>query len=683
MKFVFSVLVFLVGAFGLAQQTQPVDIISIKAEISPNFLTKTVSGNLIVKFKPLQKTDSVYLNGVKMKLTYTPENEITVSTSDKKIWLTGNFQSNTVYTVGFSYQVKPKKALYFTGNQLWTQGQGKYTSHWLPSIDNMNDKIEFDLTILTPEDKTVIANGKVISTTTLAGLKRWQFDMQHPMSSYLVAIAIGNFTHTTLYSKSQIPISLYIKPEDSLRFEPTYRYTQQIFDFLETEIGIPYPWQNYKQVPVRDFLYAGMENTTATIFSEAFVVDSIAFTDRNYVMVNAHELAHQWFGDLVTETSSTHHWLHEGFATYYALLAERNIFGEEYYYWKLFNSANQLQALSDEGKGESLLNPNASSLTFYEKGAWALHILRETVGDLVFKQAVKNYLKKHQFTNVTTQDFIIEVENLYEKPLTSFKENWLQQSAFKAEEAYQSLIKSPFMKQYFAIEAMRERPFSEKTEQLTKALESNNEYIGQEVVYQLLLEPFEQAEPLVKKAFYTQNLYIRQALAYGIQDIPVSLQSRYETLLQDKSYLTQEAALYNLWNSFPEKQKNYLEEMKNVIGFQNKNVRQLWLALAISTPDYNPSAKQIYIRELRNYSLPEYSFEIRQKAFEYISQLQLVNKDVLISLAEACVHHNWRFRNFSRNLFSSLLQDEVNKKILQQNMNQLSQKAKQYLEKNL
>ncbi len=86
-----------------------------------------------------------------------------------------------------------------------------------------------------------------------------------------------------------------------------------MFDFLEDEIGFPYPWQNYKQVPVHDFFYAGMENTSLTIFSDAFVVDSIGFNDRNYINVNAHELAHQWFGDLVTAKSGEHHWLQEGF----------------------------------------------------------------------------------------------------------------------------------------------------------------------------------------------------------------------------------------------------------------------------------------------------------------------------------------------------------------------------------
>ena len=680
MKTIIRFLIFISFSYGFSQQRQTVDFTKIKAEVFPQSHTQTVLGTMQVTFKTLKKTDSVYLDAVKMKLTYIPENQITVSATDKKIWLTGNFTPDTSYTVGFSYQVAPTKAMYFVPNQIWTQGQGKYTSHWLPSIDDMNDKIEFDLTLIAPADKTVISNGKLQSVTTTDSLKKWRFDMQNPMSSYLVAVAIGNFTHKTITTSSGVNLELYIASQDSLKWEPTYRYTKQIFDFLETEIGVAYPWQNYKQVPVRDFLYAGMENTTATLFSEAFVVDSTGFNDRNYVAVNAHELAHQWFGNLVTETDSKHHWLHEGFATYFALLAEREIFGEDYYYRKLLNSANQLQALSNKGKGESVLNPEASSLTFYEKGAWALHILRKTVGDLVFKQAVVNYLNNNKFKNVTTQDFITEVEALYGKPLTQFTKNWLQQTAFQAEEAYHSLKKSGFINRYFALEALRELPIAEKYSQLSKAINSNNEYLGQEAVYQLALEKFEDVKSLYTEAFNTPSLYIRQALAFSLEQVPKSLQVQYETLLDDNSYLTQEAALYNLWSSFPEKREFYLDKTKNTIGFQDKNVRQLWLALAIVTPDYSISKKDKYVDELRSYTGTKFSFEIRQKAFEYCEQLQLLNEEVLISLSYACVHHNWRFRNFSRALLTRVLENETYKDLLRQNKSKLTEKILRYLE---
>ncbi|MDX1783088.1 MAG: M1 family metallopeptidase, partial [Aequorivita vladivostokensis] len=383
-----------------AQQTNVVDFLRIEASIGTKADEKKVEGKFLTAFKVLKETDSIFMDAVNIQINDIKTANFKITSDEKKVWFVGNFEVGTTYKADFYYEMKPKQTLYFFGDEIWTQGQGKYTSHWLPSIDDVNDKIEFDLQLLAPIDKVVIANGKLIDYGNLHEVNTWRFNMKNPMSSYLVAFAIGDFNKRELVSNSGIPIELYFTPKDSLKVEPTYGYSKEIFDFLETEIGVPYPWQNYKQVPVRDFLYAGMENTTLTIFSQAFVVDSTGFNDRNYVNVNAHELAHQWFGNLVTEKAGEDHWLQEGFATYYALLAEKEIFGDDYYYWQLYQTAEQLKAMSDEGQGESLLNPKASSLTFYQKGAWALHILRERIGEDAFKLAIKNYLEKYKFKNV-------------------------------------------------------------------------------------------------------------------------------------------------------------------------------------------------------------------------------------------------------------------------------------------
>jgi len=659
MRIFFFTLLFLITLNSFSQQLETVDIIRIEALIKPSYSEKMVSANATYHFKILQKCDSVFLDAINIKiLNFYSEDKIEIHSSEDKIWLVSNFKANKTYSVSFSYEVTPKKALYFTDNQIWTQGQGKYTSNWLPSIDDMNDKIEFDLSILAPVNKTVIANGRINAITKLDSLTNWDYYMEKPMSSYLVAFAIGDFKKNTVTSSMGIPIELYYQPQDSLKAEPTYRYTKKIFDFLEAEIGKPFPWQNYKQVPVHDFLYAGMENTTATFFSEAFVVDSIGFADRNYVNVNAHELAHQWFGNLVTETEGTHHWLHEGFATYYAHLAEKEIFGEDYYYWKMFQSAEQLSSLSDEGKGEVLVNSKASSLTFYEKGAWALHILNEIVGEEVFKQAIQNYLEKYQFKNVTTDDFITEVENVFGKELTDFKKDWLEQSAFKAEQAYQSLIKSSFINEYFKISALRATSITLKTKELEKALIFPNDFIGQEAVYQLEGEPLVLTKPLYKKAFASNNLYVRQAIALSLVKVPQELKSEYETLLKDDSYVTQEAAMGNLWVSFPEEKAKYLDLMQDVQGFQDKNIRQFWLFLALLTENYKPEKRINFINELKHYTASSYGHSVQEIAFEYIGYMDIWDDTSLLNLIDAGQHHYWRFQKSSREILKGLLEDE-------------------------
>ena len=681
-RLLFLVLIFgsLFGAQSFAQHIELVDFLKLEAVITPNASKKTIGGDLKYSFKILQNTDSIYLDAKNMTIVNSDDQSISIKAEKDKIWLIKKFQAGQNYSVSFQYEVEPKQTFYFMPDgEMWTQGQGKYTSHWLPSIDDTNEKIEFDLTVVAPQDQIVIANGKLINVKDEGLLKKWQFDMKEPMSSYLVAVAIGNFNQTELVSESGIPLQFYYKPKDSLKVEPTYRYSKRIFDFLENEIGVPYPWQNYKQVPLRDFLYAGMENTTATFFSEAFMVDSIGFNDRNYINVNAHELAHQWFGNMVTARSDEDHWLQEGFATYYALLAEREIFGDDYFYWQLFQTAEQLKAYSDEGKGESLLNPKASSLTFYQKGAWALHILKEYIGEEDFKTSVRNYLEKYKFQNVSSEDFLNEVKAVSKVDISTFETNWLHQSAFKAEEAYQSLMKSPFINRYFEISALRATPLEDKKAQLKSALTSPNDFIGQEVVYQLAAEPISETLPLYKTAMESNNLYVRQAVALSLVNIPNELLSEYESLLKDDSFVTIEAAMYQIYMQFPEKRIQVLEKTKTLIGFQNKNIRQLWLALALITDGYNNQEKESYLNELKSYTSEEFSFEIREKAFEYVNELLLWDMPTLKNLVEACVHPNWRFAKLSKNLLNQFIENSDNYIKVMSLKDQVSSKAADYL----
>jgi len=668
MKYTFLIFIVFCSISKTYSQTQDVKRITAEIELFPTI--KSIKGTLEVEMSILQKTNEVYLDseGIAYDYILSEKDTLQYELRDNKVFIKGDFKPKS-YIFQLSYKATPKQTLYFVNDsnlpEIFTQGQGKYTSHWLPSIDAMTDKIEFDVSIIAPKDLTIIANGQLKSNVTVAnGKQLWKFDMIHPMSSYLVAIAAGNFEKKMLTSESGIPLELYYEPQDANKVEPTYRYSKDIFDFLEKEIGVAYPWQNYKQVYVKDFLYAGMENTSATIFSDAFVTDELGFVDRNYVNVNAHELAHQWFGDLVTEESSAHHWLHEGFATYYALLVEREIFGDNYYYWKLYQSAEQLKELSDKGKGEALTNPKASSLTFYEKGAWALHILREKVGDAAFKKGVQLYLEKHKFQNVTVDNFLNEVAETSEMDLSDFKSNWLEQSAFKAEDALRSLNYSAFMQSYFELSALRPAPLKDKADIFFDYLSDPkiNDYIGQEIVFQLANDPYEEALSLMKMAFKTNNILVRQAIVANVKDIPKTLQSEFESLLNDNSYQTKELALYTLWQNFPQNRLAYLDTLKGVEGFSDRNVELLWLTLNLATQHYEPGKKSDVFQKLTTYTNESYSYQIRENAFNYLYQIEAFSDESLANLVNASTHHVWRFKKFSRDLLQEVLKKGDNKK---------------------
>ncbi|WP_035715996.1 M1 family metallopeptidase [Christiangramia echinicola] len=659
-------------------QSENFDFKNISAYVRILPSTEMVIGEVTFNFEVLAQQDTLFIDGRKMQFTDVMLNgdPVKFSRNENGIYILSEFLPSEKNQLNLNYTVQPKSGMYFINweypelddskKQVWTQGQGKYTSTWLPSLDDMKDKIEFDLSFEFPADFQLVSNGALISNKRLNdSIRLWEFDMDKPMSSYLVALAAGKFNSHNIESTSGDKISLYYKPDDSLKAESTYRYSKELFDFLEEEIGLPYPWQNYSQAPALDFLYGGMENTGATIFSSSFVTDSIGFKDRNYVNVNAHELAHQWFGNLVTEESGKHHWLHEGFATYYALLVEKEIFGEDYYYWKLYETAETLKELSDTGKGESLLNPKASSLTFYQKGAWALHILREKVGEEAFKEGVKNYLELYSYKSVNTDNFLAEIESSSGKDLSQFKTDWLEQSAFKANQSLESLKRSEFITNYLNIAALRDTSLDRKYEYLEKALQFPvNDYIGQEVVHQLAGLQSQQANELYKKAFESNNVFVRQAIALTMQRIPEGLKSEFESLLKDESYLTIEAALYKLWEQYPDDRPEYLEQTQNLDGFYNKNIRMLWLTLNLVTPGFEAELNQKHYQELADYAEAWQPFQIRENAFSYLFQLGAFNDSSLRSLIKGTQHHTYSFRNYCRQLLLELLKNEEYRKEL-------------------
>lgn len=287
MKYIFL----LFTTFLFAQQTQFVDFKTVSGQLSLNTKDKSIAGTVDYQFEVLKSMDTIRIDAKNMEFSNVriDDKEIVYINTGKELQIIHNFQKGENHLT-FEYTAKPKQALYFVNIensevQVWTQGQGRYTSNWFPSFDDVKEKVIFNLGITFDKEYQVTSNGILASTTPANNQLHWQYKMEQPMSSYLLMLSVGKYNQKTLRSKSKIPLEYYLESKDSNRFEPTYRYSKRIFDFLEKEIGIKYPWKVYREIPVRDFLYAGMENTTSTLFTTRYVVDSIGFEDRNYTNV--------------------------------------------------------------------------------------------------------------------------------------------------------------------------------------------------------------------------------------------------------------------------------------------------------------------------------------------------------------------------------------------------------------
>ena len=656
----FIVSFFCLSALSAQSKLKP-DATHIKAQISLDTLSKSVQGRVSILFDATKSSDTLVIDARNMALKDLEVNNLVVpyKYDNKQIKIASNTFISGTNTLNFSYHSTPKKALYFVGwdnpasNEIWTQGQGKYTSNWLPSFDDMNEKVIFELTITFNSKYQVLSNGILKNKQSTNNLTTWTYIMSQPMPSYLLALVVGDYSYTLEKSTSGVPLYNYYHKKDSMFVEPTYRFSKVIFDTLESEIGIAFPWELYRQVPVHDFMYAGMENTTLTIFSDTYLRPKEDFDFTNYVNVNAHELAHQWFGDMVTATSGTHHWLQEGFATYYALLAEKAIFGADYYYKQLYNYAEELKAQEQSGQGSKLLDPKASSTTFYKKGAWALHVLRNLIGDKAFKNAVKDYLTINAFKNANTNTFLNSVKKFTSKDLTNFEEQWLYSSVLPYTQMEQSLIENSATKAWMTIISK----FS--------SIDLSHEDACQDLKMHF--------DNTMDKVFWLQNLppcncdftyYLDYALKVEDHKLLLAALNRVNTLntkniavlkskLLDYPTAVKERLLVLLYQSNEDLRQELLYKTSSIKGRGRHTFRILWLVLSMNT-EINPEKQKAFYKELINYSSAAYHPEDRQLAFEYLFYMNLVNEKVKSNLKAASSHYNWRFKSFAKKKLSEL-----------------------------
>jgi aminopeptidase N len=303
------------------------------------------------------------------------------------------------------------------------------------------------------------------------------------------------------------------------------------------------------------------------------------------------------------------------------------------------------------------LNAKASSLTFYQKGAWALFVLHKEIGDKAFKKAVKNYLKKHAFQSVNTEDFFAEIKKVSDYDLGNFSKVWLEKTVFNTLQANSLLLKNKSIQVLFEVDKLKNQPLSEKKIFFEKTLQSEVHFsVKEAIVNQLKNEKWEDVTSLFILALETKNIQLRQTVAASLNEIPESFRAQYETLLEDKSYQTQEMALYNLWNNFPEQRIQYLDKSRTWMGFNDYNLRTLWLTLALSTPNY-AKEKVSLVNELIQYSSINYEANTRQNALEKLLSFKIINDVVLENLVNATTHHMWQFSKFGRDNIRKLLKN--------------------------
>ena len=421
------------------------DITRMKVEVSFEPTKGLVKGKVTHSFTVLQKqVDSVFFDapGIQIKSAQLGTQTLAFNKTDKGVWVIPNkpLQWDQQNTITFEYEATPRKGIYFIGwnvpenpvknpfavrKQIWTQGQGVDNRYWIPMYDDMNDKFITETVVTFENGYEVLSNGGLVKkTTNKNNTTTWHYSMTKPHAGYLLMLGIGKYGIKKTKSGKGVPMNLYYYPEFADRAEPTYRHSEMMIDFLEAETGANYPWESYSQIMVQDFLYGAMENTTATIFGDFFNVDERAFTDRNYVGVNCHELTHQWFGDFITARDVRDTWLQESWATYYPKMLTKKLYGDDAYNWQRRGEQNTAIEASKKDK-YAIRFTGSGTARVYPKGSGVISMLSYVLGDEQWKRALNHYLKTHAYANVETNDLQQAIQDKLGKDLSWFFDQWV------------------------------------------------------------------------------------------------------------------------------------------------------------------------------------------------------------------------------------------------------------------
>ncbi|MDB4877144.1 MAG: putative family peptidase [Gemmatimonadetes bacterium] len=314
--------------------------------------------------------------------------------------------------------------------------------HWIPSIDHPSDKATVTWRVRAPAGRTVVANGTLVGTRTLRddrGAERVETEWREsrPISVYLMVVAAAPLVEFDLGDtdcglaelQRCVPQSVYVAPEQRAALPGPFGRAAEIIQFYSRLVG-PFPYEKLAHLQ-SSTRFGGMENASAIFYSDRAIRRGTLHDD-----VVAHETAHQWFGDAVTEREWAHVWLSEGFATYFAALWTRAARGDSAF--RVEMTGIRAAILADttavpkrpvidtiETDYMSLLNRNS-----YNKGGFVLHMLREQVGERAFFDAIRAYYAKHRHSTALTDDLRAEMEHASKQSLGWFFDQWLRRPGY-------------------------------------------------------------------------------------------------------------------------------------------------------------------------------------------------------------------------------------------------------------
>jgi aminopeptidase N len=426
---------------------RPVAVSHVRLNFEPDLAARTLLGQSCLTLTARQDgVDKVELNAVDMTIERVSVDGKSVSGVDYdgeclRIALGRTFARGERFTVAVDYRCKPRRGLYFVGPdqahpdrplECWSQGQDDDSRCYWPCVDLPVEKATSEVFCTVPTGVTVLSNGDLAEKSDLPdGRTRWHYVLNLPHSPYLVTLVCGSFAELKDRApETGVDVYYYVSKDREADARLSLGRTPEMIDFFSRRIGVPYPHRRYSQVFVHDFIFGGMENTTATTLTSESILDPRAALDHDVESLVCHELAHQWWGDLLTCREWPEAWLNEGFATYFEYVWREHTRGRD-------EADVELLADLDAYLGEAgtYQRPifcrqyeepiDLFDRHLYEKGGRVLHMLRHELGEDSFWRALLLYGERHARGSVETRDLTRAIEEATSRNLDWFFDQWV------------------------------------------------------------------------------------------------------------------------------------------------------------------------------------------------------------------------------------------------------------------
>jgi aminopeptidase N len=413
--------------------TRQYDLQHLRLDLTFDWDAKSVAGTATHTLAPLLPgVDSLVFNAAGLDVR-----KIRVNGAERPFSLDPQAETLTVkldrgygpqdrLEVAIDYSARPEAGLYFVGpdagyprkpRQIYSQGETDLNRHWFPTWDYPNDRTTTEMIATVKRPLAVVSNGKLLEVTDRPDGRRayhWRMDVPH--TTYLVSVAIGDFTKVTDTWRG-IPVEYHVPPgTDEATTRRSFGDTPKILEFYSQATGHPYPYAKYAQSAVIDYMWGGMENISATTQTARTLHDARAEADSPSEGLVAHETAHQWFGDLLTCEDWSNTWLNEGFADYFTALYKRSAHGDDEFAWEIDDFRRSYLGEVERDYRRPIVDRRyADPIDMFDshsygKGALVLHTLHYLLGEEGWSKGIRAYVDRFAGQTVTTPDFQNAVE---------------------------------------------------------------------------------------------------------------------------------------------------------------------------------------------------------------------------------------------------------------------------------